>query len=449
VRIGYSKLGRSMTVNEDKYGFQGDAEAPQLLRRLAKRNPNHTFVMIGKHQKGVDRSAWPTNIEWPWLDFEGDQAAVIDHAIATLDANIVHMGQHGTSHQRLPMVPDTWAEVHAGAKELTSPLMSAVNYGEYLTWILNNIGDRTRGQAPVSYIVTDPRNYVKARDIKWPTGLDRILAQHSYVRTQTHDRFEDSRLPAEFDLGPRVIDTKRGGELWTVEHTYRHGGLELMILPDDWETWGSNTYEQRSPIGVATTSAWEPKPELRRSAVVKSMILDMFPDAEVFGRYDAKCLAADLPAGFELRENRVSEFPDVMQRWRVTMAMSAMTRTTDGIGWTTSKPLQAFAARTVCLFHPELDAQGWLLPSRQALPGLTEVSPGFYSIRNDWTKDELELARWLRVRTAFDVGAVVAVVNDSPTTWEWLVNTQRSLLKRRWDEHFTERVIEHQLGLTS
>lgn len=440
--IGYSKIGRSLSMDPNKYGYQGDAEAPNLLRRLALRNPQQTFAVIGKHTKKPDVASFPSNILWPWLTMNEEE--IVAWGIANLDGNIVHLGQHGTSHQRIPMVSDTWAMAESGEKEMTTPLQSLQTYGAYMTRILNGVGDKTDGKAPVSYIVTDPRNYLKARDIKWPTGMNRILGQHAFTRLQSHDRFKDTRNDLSFGFDT-IEGFARDKEIWIVRHTYRHGGLELMILDDSWESWGSNSYEQRSSVGVASTSAYDEKPARRRSALIRKFIWEVRPEAEVFGKWDLKCMPdAD---GYELLSNPVADFPDILQRWRVTMAMPAITRSIEGQGWTTAKPYQAFAARTVCLFAPDLDQQGWIIPSRTPTPGSTTVADGLYSVRSDWTQDELSLARWLRVTTPEDVSKVVTALDASPEAWLWIVETQRSLLKRRWDEHFTERVIEYQMGI--
>ena len=113
------------------------------------------------------------------------------------------------------------------------------------------------------YICVDPRNYHKARDIKWPNGTDRILAQYSYSREQRQERFRDPRGPEEFDYVTNVVRTERNDEIWIVKHKYVQSGAELMILPDNWETWGPMPFEERLPIGMTTTSYYVPDPNIR------------------------------------------------------------------------------------------------------------------------------------------------------------------------------------------
>lgn len=476
MKIGYAKLGRIMTVDPKKYGPQGDAEAPQLLQRLARRNPQHEFIVIGKYGKDVDKNAYPSNVTFPWPEnlsrgfwHYGDgeyrcsfcKAAIyntdpvprccaegmavynaeqelIRIAGEELDGFVVHLGQHGSSNHPIVM-----ANRSPG---LTSPQVMMQNCGGYLIRAINAMHDRTDGKAPVSYICTDPRNYLKARDLKWPTGLNRILSQYEFNRDQTHERLGDTRSPEE--VGASFSKTAKYPDQWTTKHQYKLGGLELMILPDDWESWGKNNFYERTPVGIATTASWDDNPLWRRSYLVKTFVMDEFPDAEVFGRWDKKSLEVDAGA-FEVKTNPVADFPDILQRWRITVALQPPSRSLDGIQWTTAKPYQAFAARTACLFVGPLDSLGWMLPARRQSGASHEVAPGWYSVRDDWTPEDYKLADWLRVDTPEEAKVRIDAIDYSPRLWEWIVDQQRDLLLRRWNQHYTERIIEHQLGLSS
>src|SRR6185436_11982400 len=170
------------------------------------------------------------------FDFETRVSEIIEG----LDGVVVHVGQHGTCSGVIPQIGHTWADLDVDPERYgTNPQAWTRNYERFLVDGLNRLGDRTDGRAPVVWLVTDPRNYLKTRSVKWPTGLNEVLAQYAYERHQRHQRFRDGRSPAELGLtdGRSVVDPK-DKELWRVRHTYAYGGLELMILPDDWETWG-------------------------------------------------------------------------------------------------------------------------------------------------------------------------------------------------------------------
>lgn len=473
-RIGYAKLGRCIEFDRNKFGFQGDAEAPNLLLRLARRNPDVQWVIVGKNDRNTQ--GLPGNIVNPWPVGESwfkngpvqhigsvkpdkmplmtpiknspsyvindirsfDYARGVTSMIAGLDGMVIHVGQHGTCSGVIPMIGHTWEHVDWDpVKYGTNPQAWTRNYEEFLVDGLNGLGDRTNGRAPVVWIVTDPRNYLKTRSVKWPTGLDNILAQHAYVRHQRHDRHRDPRSP--HTLGFDDI-AEQDGDLWRVRHTYRHGGLELMILPDDWETWGSAPYDARQEMGVATTSF--NVGNKRRSEYIKEYVFSNWPHAEVFGKWDDVSLTDC--SGYRVVRNNPSEFPDLLNRWKCTVALPPL-----NTPWTAAKPFQCFAANVVCFMIEQLDEQGWILPSRRNVPGTKYVGSikdqKFYSIRTDWTANDMFLATWLRIENPAEVLHRVKVMNA--VTWNIITGWQRDLLKRRWDEAYVENSIERQLGL--
>lgn len=473
MRIGYAKHGRAMKFDPDGFGFQGDAEAPHLLNRLASRNPDVEWVIIGRNDAGHIFDG--TNVTNLWADFDRKAEVAerkrmacphghvdkpgrgapcepttfergIIKEIESLDGVVIHAGQSGTSHMHIPKADRTWDQfIEDWREHATRPYDWAMTYGGYLLRGLNALGNRTNGRTPTSWIITDPRNYAKARDLKWPSGLNDILCQYQFTREQKHERFRDPRLPSEFDHFGDWNRPERDGELWISNHTYRYGGLELMMLPDDWHTWGSPNFENRLPVGVGTTSYKDvPANEMRRSEIVRDWILHPFPDAEVYGKWDKTSLA-DVPEGTVI-QNKPHEFQSLLERWRVTVALPAL-----GSTWTTAKPMQCFAARVVTFFIGRMDDQGWTLPSRRRGTGTHKVGElngrEFWSVRSDWTEQDLHLAAWLRVETAEELEKRTSIVVEQQPIWQWLVDAQRSLLQRRWDEHYLECQIEKQLGL--
>lgn len=78
---------------------------------------------------------------------------------------------------------------------------------------------------------------------------------------------------------------------------------------------------------------------------------------------------------------------------------------------------------------------------------MTQVADDLWSIRDDWTSDDLNLARWLRVATPDEFVVRAKTASEDEGTWTWLVGAQRTLLQRRWDERRVENEIERRLGL--
>lgn len=475
MRIGYAKLGRNMKFQVDTFGFQGDAEAANLLGRLSARNPNVEWVLVGRNDAGPMFNG--TNIDNPWQyydsasDREERRANICTHGhadktprttscvpstfdheiintIAGLDGMVVHVGQHAPLHMHIPMADKTWAQYQRDwTTGAARPYDWAMIYGMYLMHGLRKLGDRTDGTAPVTWIVSDPRNKLKARDVKWPTGCDDILAQYDFSssRPVKHERFLDDRSPGRFPHFTGVA-SGRGGELWTMTHKYRHAGLELMMLGNDWATaLGGPGFHDRAPVGIATTSAAAPSSkELRRSQIVAEWLLRSFPDAEVHGKWDKKSLE-DVPDG-TVQQHPPSHFYTAMESWRTTLALPIAAS-----GWTTAKVYQAFATNTVCFIAGRLDDQGYVLPSLRPRPGTKMIgSVGrtrLYSVRTDWTDDEKALAVWLRCDTPVEYATKANVMGSDPASWAWAVTTQRGLLARRWGSFTLENAIEEKQGL--
>lgn len=452
-RIGYGKLGRSINFNEAKYGFQGDAEAPNLLYRLARRNPDVLWIVVGRSEGEIPDGY--DNIITPWASRQvgnawgfSDKLSVY---ISTLDGMVIQHGQSGTSHHSIPQSDSTWADYYRDPLEhATTPQDWGAAYAGFLIRGINLLGDKTHGTAPVVWLVPDPRNYVKARDIKWPTGLDDILSQYTYTRTGRHERWQDARWDVKNwkqHSGYGVALTEdRGGEVWVAEHRYRSAGLELMILPDDWPFWGSAGYDERFEAGIATTSfAVDPaEKEPPRSKLVRDWLLATWPQGEVYGKWDDKSLT-HVPRG-TVRQTKPAEFPQLLNRWRVTLALPAL-----GSSWTTAKPYQLWAARSVGFMVGRCDGQGFVLPTRRREEGVHQVGEvngvKFYSVRDDWTQDDLVLASWLRVETPEEFAKVGTAAATSRDVWEWLTTAQRNLLGRRWEQAQVETEVERKLGL--
>jgi hypothetical protein len=442
-RIGYAKIGRSITFDRDKYGFQGDAEAPQLLERLALRNLDVEFVCVGATSK-FEKSGMPSNVSNLW-DPSKLHPNNLAREIATLDGCIVHLGQHGTSHTSIPMSDKTWEDWRLDPKNCaTGPLAWAASYGAFLVNGLNWLGDRTDGSAPVVWLCADPRNYLKGRDVKWPPST--ILAQYQYARDQKHERHRDPRLPEWWEDGSfDHCRTERQGELWVAKHRYVYGGLELMILPDDWSRYGDTPFEERIAASISTTSFGAVPPgEPRRSELVRDYLLKVFPFAPVWGKWDEDSLK-DVAEG-TVTQAPVDQFMGQLESSRITLVLPAL-----GTSWTTAKPYQCWAANTVSFFIDRVDDQGWVLPSRRHADGadhcMMSSSGMFWSVRDDWTEDEVALAMWLRVESVAEFEARAKIVSQDKDTWEWITRTQRGLLEKRWREAYLERSIETLLGL--
>jgi hypothetical protein len=267
-----------------------------------------------------------------------------------------------------------------------------------------------------------------------------------FKRISKHERYRDPRRPNDFNP-PFNASTDRDGELWIANNQYVYAGPEMTNLPEDWRDWGEQPFENRMPAGIATTAFWVGFDEnARRSWLVKNYLLHAAPDAEIFGKWDERSLAE---LGRTVPIEPQLTFADRLGSWRWTVALPAPAMKKVDVRWTTAKPWQCFAARTVC-FMLNTDAQGWIVPASSKSPEgdyMKRVAPDLWSCRDDWTEEELHLARWLRVKDPDDLKKKGQAVATSRETWEWLVDVQRRLVERRWEERLIERSIERTLGI--
>lgn len=487
MRVGYAVLGRTMKFVPSRWGFQGDQEKPNLLRRLALRNPHVDWVVVGHNDAGEypvtplanvtnawfgarERATrtppradgyyrtpfapyWTGNPAWWCSEVSGFEDDLVE-LISDLDGLVLHVGQHAPTQLRIPQAGNTWHETFTNPDLDGNKVYDSMqSYCRYLVRGLNALGDKTLGRAPVIWLVPDPRNYLKARDVKWPMGTDQLLAQATFQRSQRHERYQDYRAPEA--LGFRGIKLERPNEvgeheLWSASHNYRHADLELMILPDEWNHMNPAHFFERLPAGVATTST---KASVlgegrRRSRLVNDYLLAAFPDAEVYGKWDAAS-EEDVPPN-TVRETTPDEFYDLLGRWRVTLSLPIVES-----GWSVAKAYQCWAMNTVCFYVEQVDAQGWTLPARHQTPGTTRVGAygnvDLYSCRDDWTDDDLALAAWLRVDSPAEFAdrarRLADDVDGDDEAWNWVVRAQRNLLQRRWDDKLLERTIETRLGI--
>ena len=485
MRVGYSKLGRSIPFDSGKWRMAGEAEAVNLLYRLAKRNPDVEWHVIGKSNGSPDpqypnivahwrddtpKSAWGVRAGvkagrmcndctapappganqlycCPRAKAASDQE---DHVIAVtreLDGVVTHLGQHGTSHNFIPRVGWTWEQADADpGSSLVSPYVWAFNYGGYLVRALNAFGDAhlNGGTGRTVWLCADPRNYMNGRDIKWPAGTESeepVLAQFETTLNAVHERWRDLRSPV--DLG---FFAKVDGGLWRVQHHYRNSGLDMQMLPDDWENWPQEDFSERDPVGIVSTAAYLPRRDFRRSALIADWVLKAFPGTVIYGKWDERS-QADLPPGSQLVQNSPADFAKLLGQQRTTVILPPTPVSVDGQKWCTAKPWQAFAARAVAFMIPPVDAQGWVIPARRPCPGAHEVGPGLWSVRDDWTEEDLHLATWLRPLDPAELQVRIQNAAASRQTWEWLAAAQHRLLTRRWERREIEDTIERRLGI--
>lgn len=447
MRVGYAKLGRSILLDKKKWGaVGGDNEPLYTLLTLADAHPEVEWVIIGRNS-GEDPSALglPKNIINPWytegwavefrewlnasglnhpnLNIEECQRVVAKYDEMTLamfaefDGLVIWAGQHGTSNTPIPKVGSGW-------EELTCPQDSFIYYAGYIIRGVNMFRARDPHKYEEIWLHADARNYVKARDLKWPT-LHPMLGQYNFTRNEKHERYTDRRSPAECGFPEAVTE---GDHVWIHPQRYMYSRLEICgILPEHSEAGVyEETWSERKRFGLFINEA-RAGVKLNRKDAVRDWVLRQEPDF-IHGKWSKESMQM---LG---REITVAPWEDYYPTLR--SVKSTFTTPSSGSGWATTKPWEAFGAGTVCFFHPNYDDQGHIIPT------LEQVKRG--EVESETMK---QLALWLRVETPEQLTKRIDAVHTSEEAYRWLASTQRKYYDWACHTRTHLRLMEARLGL--
>ncbi len=361
----------------------GDVEMVAVVKELALRHPEDTFLLIGRnsgehsHEIGL-----PENIRNPWALGSGSWKIALDEAVKhfnlkgvvltpekqlrlarifdnivgptfdKLDGFVMWVGQHGTSNQPIPKVDDP--------AQLTKPQDWCAWYSGWMLAGINRWRDADPWNREEVNLNADARNRHKMRDLKWPLRHP-ILAQFNSEKNLKHHRYGNTVSPT--DVGwpreewiryARAIDHNTW--LSTVRDCYSRlevnglrPGTPFGDLISYEPTWGNR---QHFGMFINEARAIGIRPELQRWTIVRDWVRPLDP-AFVHGTWSKESLARlqmqIWPAPWE-------DYYKLLHSVRCTF-----TTPSSGSGWATAKPWEAFAAGTVCFFHPEYDTQDNIL----------------------------------------------------------------------------------------
>jgi len=439
-----------MPLDRARWGVVGgDDEPPLLLKTLAERHPEHEFVIVGRNS-GEDPGevGLPANVTNAWRHvaaevkrdvggrdapprITGDDLAhvisVYDHHLSPLfaecDQLVVWAGQHGTSNSPMP-------KIGAGYDDLpwTQPQKSFTLYVSYVVRGINAFREPDPLAREEVWLVPDPRNYPKARDIKWPQRHP-ILAQYNFTRREKFERYRDWRSPAECGFDAAVDET---GHVWLAQQRYVYSRLEICgILPEHVPVGADlrDDWEDRRHFGLFINEA-RGYVRLNRLDALVEYVLPLAP-AFVHGKWSDESRKT-------LRElnHDVEPAPHDDYYPKLFSVKSTFTTPSSGSGWATTKPWQAFATGTVCFFHPGYDTQGHIIPTRAQVERGEVTDPAL-----------AHLALWLRVTDPVDLARKVKIVDESRETWRWLAERQRLLYDHACRELYHVKLIEQRLGI--
>jgi hypothetical protein len=251
----------------------------------------------------------------------------------------------------------------------------------------------------------DPRNYLKARDVKWPLRHP-IIAQYEQIKTTKHERFGDQTEPT---TDPWHTECKTKWSLnepgvWTARTKYTYDALELTALPLPEQLGMFMPHASRFSFGMLVNEnrAYVSR---NRADAVRDWVLRRWPQAEIFGVWSDK--SKETLNRPDIRPAPYEHIPNVLQRWRSTLTTPA-----SGTGWATAKPWECFAHGVVCFFHPEYDTQNHILRD----------APD-------------ELRQFLRVATPDELWRRVEGLDRDQGAWWWVIQAQRDYFLQKYEEH--------------
>lgn len=420
MKIGYSKIGRSWKLDpRNGTATGGDADVARTLHLLSRTYPDAEIHLLGRCTE-IDPVAagYPSNVINPWLELAPKMKAAfkeftkkeangqiskdsVGHVLdwheritapmfTEMDAHIVWSGQHGTSNTKIPQVEDR--------SIVTNPQDSFTLYASFILMGLNMWRDMNPDREEL-WLCPDPRNYLKARDLKWPLRHP-IIAQYEYARTTKHERFGDRTDPSGWDA---KWDPKSNEGVWIAPSKYAYSALEMTAVPNPLLVGERVPWELRYDFGMVVNEnrAYVAKDRL---SALQNWVLPYWPEAEIFGKWSAKSM--ETLGRPDIRPVPYEHLPNTLQRWRTTLTTPA-----SGSGWATAKPWECFAYGVVCFFHPQYDDQDWIL--RDAPQALHD---------------------WLRVQTPEDLKMRVDLLSRDQAAWEWLVAEQHKYYIEKYNE---------------
>lgn len=443
--VGYGKIGRSWNLNPEKWStLGGDADVWRTLWYLATRNPQHTFLLVGRNTcENPQDVGLPPNVINPWTERQPElrsrfNANGINHPdlnrdeertacrilydisidlFQQCDSQVWWLGQHGTSTAPIPFVGE-----RLGTERLTKPQDSTIYYCSYVVYGLNAWQNEDPLNREATWLLPDVRNYIKCRDLRWPLRKS-VVAQFDQTRKTKYERFDESREWLD-TYGDIVLEVEND-HVWVANTEYTYDALELTALPDP-RRIALDLESPRRPFGMVVN---ENRKEVSRNRLdaLKQWVVGNIDDAEIWGKWSPKSQEA---LNMVIDVCPYDKLFDTVGEWYTTLTTPA-----SGSGWATSKPWESFLAGTICFAHPSYDTQGHIIPTREQIKRMPD-------------SDRKTLFTWLRPGDPSALKKAVAAVSSSPDTYRWLATEQRKYVEETFATMRPIVEIENRCGLT-
>jgi hypothetical protein len=448
VRIAYAKLGRSWQLDASKAStVGGDIDVIRLLKFMANKYPEHEFVLLGRNTGQNPQSVgYPPNVVNPWTEWkekwwmptdpkEADK--VIDNFRSIsgdlhkeIDAVIIWAGQHGSANSMIPMIKTDWVQHPPFSQDRNSPITGGIGvalatpqfaFMNYCSWLLDFISrwrevDIENPFREEIWLVPDPRNYLKCRELRWPLRKP-VLAQFNMKKTSKHERYGDFNM--------HDFKGKKEHTVWVGQDDYIYSGLELTALPSPGDIH-CREFPGENSFGMVINENRKGVKN-QRLDVLKEWVLPHFPDCPLFGKWTDE---SQIEMDRKIEPVEHQHLYDTLRSFRSTFTTPA-----SGSGWATSKPWECFATGAVCFFHPDYDIQGHIIPRNSYQAGG----------RPERVK---RLTEFLRVSNPGQLKERVERVQNDDGLWKEITTLQRIHFEEAWKKwHGGAAMIEARLGL--
>jgi len=432
-----------MPLTLEKCGnLGGDVEMVAVVKEMALRHPDNAYILIGRNSgENPQDVGLPENVHNPWSrDYPyagGPWKSQLDAAIAadgdikgqtltptrqlrlakifdditfrtfgSLDAMVMWVGQHGTSNTPIPKVSDP--------SELTKPQDWCAWYSGFMLRGINHWRDADPYNREEICLNADARNRHKMRDMKWPLRHP-ILAQYRDVKPLKHCRYGDKTPISVNDWDHWAVDIGQNTWQSNVHDTYARleiNGLRPGTPFGDLISY-NNDFHARADFGMFINEARAIgiRPELQRKNILTQWVLPLQRHF-LHGTWSKE-------SGFS---DRITPAPWSEYYPKLHSVRCTFTTPSSGSGWATAKPWEAFAAGTVCFFHPEYDTQ------------------------NNILRDAPEaLQFWLRVRSPDELRVRIDLLRENPEKWYELITMQRAHFDKALEELTYMKMIEERI----
>lgn len=454
MKIGYGKVGRTMNLDLSKCGaVGGDHEPIAVLIQLAQAHPDDTFWILGRNS-GEDPSTlrYPPNVRNAWREFDWKQqintmmalsdvftkksgGLTIEEQVALMaiydqtttpvftdmDAHIWWVGQHGSTNMPIPRIENR--------NELTKPQDWCAYYAAFIFRGLNAWRDKDPFHREEVYLNADPRNRHKMRDLKWPLQHP-VLTQYTFSNRLKHERYGDpgtdwEEFSALCDVGLDAPDMRT--KVWNGEVKNEYSRLEMCSLVPGTPSGDIVAFDEewtgRASFGLFINEARANgiPTYMTRRQIMHDWVM---PQSPTFIRGEwTEASNRELQRVWNIPQIRPLMPADWDQYYPLLHSVrSTFTTPSSGSGWATTKPWEAFAAGTVCFFHPAYDIQDNILGDAPQ-----------------------ELRDWLRVRSPNELAHHISYMNINPDFWSRLVHMQRDHFDRAVAEQKYLRMIENRV----